>query len=404
MILKVTPVRQRMMIALFVRILMLIIIALLAEKLPAYGFIGNTPDYDDFRYEQGAEMYAKKAKSLIDVDTFTRVYDSMDDWTGHHLARPLTEGFLWYWIVCLITYITKWRWWIRILNIVLSVFITKYIYELSEILFTEKVAKIASLFYAIFPYTVIFSCFSYKDTLVSFCLFFIVTFFAKAKHGENVKIGQKFKLIIVCMLFIFVRSGVSEILICLCLLYYYFDVRKTITAKKILAIMVLLVAGIAMAVLTADLILYKFNAYIGGVSTEELSGGALVKITGIRDLWKLPFNFGFSILQPIGYGGSIKSWATIVSRCNILMCPIAIAAIMEIVFHRRRDKYLSIIILAFYLICSVSSVLIFRQLYSIWPIPLMYACNYLKNSHLDKKVFVGSASVVLATAVIVVLR
>ena len=364
----------------------------------------NTPEYDDFRYEQGAVMYAERAKSIIDVGAFTKIYDSMGDWTGHHLARPLTEGFLWYWIVCTITYLTKWRWWIRILNIFLSVFITKYIYELSEILFTKKVAERASLIYAIFPYTVIFSCFSYKDTLVSFCLFFIISFFAKAKHGEKVTKGQKLKLIIVCLLFIFVRSGVSEILIGLCLLYYYFEIRKTITVKKLLVIIVLLAAGMVMAFLTVDLILYKFNAYIGETSIEELSGGALVKITGIRDIWKLPFNFGFSILQPIRYSGSIESWASLVSRLNILMCPIAIAAIMEIVFHRRKDKYLSISILVFYLICSVSSVLVFRQLYSVWPIPLMYACNYLTNSRLDKKAFVGGTSAILAVAVIIVLR
>ncbi|MCI8288045.1 MAG: hypothetical protein HFH89_10385 [Lachnospiraceae bacterium] len=401
--LRITPVRQRMLIALFARLAMLIIIAVLAEQIPAYGFIGNTPDYDDFRYEQGAVLYAEQAGNIIDVGAFTRIYDSMGDWTGHHLANPLTEGFLWYWIVCAMTYITGWRWWIRIFNIVLSVFITKYIYELSEILFTEKTAKRASLFYAVFPYTVIFSCFSYKDTLVSFCIFFIAVFFAKAKHKEKLNEKQKIMLIIVCLIFVFVRSGVSEIWIALCMVYYYFEIRDRMPFKRLIVIMVLLTAGIIMTFLTADLILYKFNAYIGGASTEGLSGGALVKITGIRDIWKLPFTFVFSILQPIGFRGGISSWASIVSSCDILMCPIAISAIMEVVFHRRKDKYLSIVMLTFYLICSISSVLVFRQLYSVWPIPVMYGINYLTNRRLDKKVFVGGTSILLATALILVL-
>ena len=403
MVLRITTVRQRMLIALFVRLVMLTMIVILAEQVPAYGFIGNTPDYDDFRYEQGAVMYAEEADSIIDVDAFTRIYDSMGDWTGHHLASPLTEGFLWYWIVCIMTYITRWRWWIRILNIVLSVFITKYIYELSEILFTEKVAQGASLFYAIFPYTVIFSCFSYKDTLVSFCIFFTAVFFAKAKHGEKITGRQRIEFIIVCLIFVFVRSGVSEIWIGLCLVYYYFEAKTRIPAKKLFVIMVLFVAGVFMTFLTAELILYKFNAYIGGASTEGLGGGALVKITGIRDIWKLPFTFLFSILQPIGFSGAITSWASVVSRCNILICPVAVSAVMEVVFHRRKDKYLSITILIFYLICSVPSVLVFRQLYSVWPIPMMYGINYLMNSRLDKKAFVGGTSIILAAAAIIVL-
>lgn len=208
---------------------------------------------------------------------------------------------------------------------------------------------------------------------------------------------------IVCLIFLFVRSGVSEIWIALCIAYYYFEAKGRIPAKRLIVIMVLLAAGIVMIFLTADLIFYKFNAYIGGASTEGLSGGALVIITEIRDIWKLPFTFLFSILQPIGFRGGITSWASIVSRCGILMCPVAISAILEVVFHRRKDKYLSIVMLIFYLICSVSSVLVFRQLYSVWPIPMMYGIHYLMNSRLDKKAFVSGTSVILAMALFIVL-
>lgn len=59
--------------------------------------------------------------------------------------------------------------------------------------------------------------------------------------------------------------------------------------------------------------------------------------------------------------------------------------------------------LIFYLICSVSSVLVFRQLYSVWPIPMMYGIHYLMNSRLDKKAFVSGTSVILAMALFIVL-
>lgn len=417
MIVRFDTVRQRMLLALLTRLLMLLIIVLLAGKMPAFGFIGNTPDYDDYRYEQGAVMYAEDADSLIDIDAFTRIYDSMGDWTGHHLSRPLTEGFLWYWIVCILVYLTKWRWWIRILNITLSVFITKYIYKLSEILFTKKAAKTASLVYAVFPYTVIFSCFSYKDTLVEFCIFYIALYFAEAKHEKSYNDTDIFRLInekahskkdkfcmlLVCAIFILVRSGVSEIFIALCLFYYYFEAGQRMPVKRLIAICGLLVVGIVFTFLTSNLILYKFNAYIGSTTTQGLGGGALVKITGLRDIWKLLFTFSFSILQPIGFSGGIVSWLSIVSRLNVLMCPVAIASLLEIIFRKRKDKKLSFVLLLFYLICSASSVLVFRQLYSIWPIPLMYACSYMTSSSIEKKAIVAVSSVVLAVAAVYVL-
>lgn len=414
---KIDTLRKRMLLALFIRILMLVIIVLMSERMPALGFMGNTPDYDDYRYEQGAVMYARYANSIIDVDTFTQVYDSMGDWTGHHLSVPLTEGYLWYWIVCILVYLTKWRWWVRILNILLSVYITKYIYKLSEILFTEKAAKMASFIYAIFPYTVIFSCFSYKDTLVAFCIFYIALYFAEAKHEKvktsinEIELGNekshskmdKIMLLLVCAVFILTRSGVSEIFIGLCLFYFYFEANQRMPVKRLIAIICLIAVGIVFTVLTSSLILYKFNGYIGGASTQGLGGGALVKITGLKDLWKLPLTFVFSILQPIGFSGEIDSWVDIVSRCNVFMCPVAIASLLEIVFRRRTDRKLSFVLLSFYLVCCISSILVFRQLFSIWPIPLMYASSYMTSSSAEKKVMVLAASVILAAAAIYVL-
>ncbi len=404
MIARIDLVRQRMILALFIRLLMLLFIVLLENKMPALGFIGNSPDYDDYRYEQGAVMYAEEAERCIDVKSFTRIYDSMGDWTGHHLSSPLTEGFLWYWIVCLLVYFSKSRWYIRLLNIFLSVFITKYIYNLSEILFTKSTAKLASLLYAVFPYTVIFSCFSYKDTLVSFCIFYIALFFAEAKHGVKHSRKKIISLMLVCMIFLLVRSGVSEIFIALCLFYYFFEIAEHMRAKRILIVFGLTVTAIVFATITLNLILYKYNAYIGGATTQGLGGGALVKVTGLKDIWKIPFTYIFSILQPIVFTGQIDSWVAVVSRFNIFMCPIAIASVMEILLRKRVDRKLSFVFLSFYLICCIPSVLVFRQLYSIWPIPLMYGCNYMANGKCENKIVVTLMSAVLAVVAIYAFR
>ena len=72
---QITEEKRILYEAFLVRIIVLLCVVLLADFLPAYGFIGNTPLYDDYRYEEGAALYAQKAESLIDIDTFREVYE-----------------------------------------------------------------------------------------------------------------------------------------------------------------------------------------------------------------------------------------------------------------------------------------------------------------------------------------
>lgn len=400
---RITQKNKLMMVSVVIRVIALCFILLCADKLPSLGFIGNTPDYDDYRYEQGAYLYSQEANSIIDVDTFTSIFDSMGDWTGHHLQpeRWLIEGCLWYWIICILTYITKFRYVCRILNIILAAFITKYIYEITSFLYSHKAARIAALIFAIFPYTVIFSCFSYKDTLVCFCIFYILLFFVKAKHNMP---SNKIKMIIVCLLFILLRSGVSELFIGLCVIYYCFEGANKITFKKFVNGIILIVIGLLVMFISSDVIFFKFYSYIGNTSTTDLLGGSLVKITNIKDIWKLPLTLSFCVLQPIGFTFKNVSWYTIVSRLNILMIPILISFIFEFLINKRKDKALSVILLVFYAICSVSSVLIFRQLYSIWPIPVIYASNFLSEKKKTNIVLIFILSIVLTISIYMVMR
>ena len=50
-----------LIMAVLVRVIMLILIAILGFKLPALGFIDNSHLYDDYRYEQGAFLYEQQA-------------------------------------------------------------------------------------------------------------------------------------------------------------------------------------------------------------------------------------------------------------------------------------------------------------------------------------------------------
>ena len=82
---------------------------------------------DDWKYEMGAVLFEQNANNLFDVNTFAWAFNSVDstDWTGYHLDKPITNSVLWYLIVCLLVWITKTKYSIRLLNIILVGFSIK---------------------------------------------------------------------------------------------------------------------------------------------------------------------------------------------------------------------------------------------------------------------------------------
>ena len=157
-----------------IRVLTLIAIICLGDYVPSLGFIGNTELYDDYRYEEGAVIYAEIAQSLFDVSAFTYAYDELGDWTGHNLDNPFISTPLWYWICCVIVYLTDCRWIIRILNITLSIFTIKILYDICTLIFNKRAAVLSAKIISYFPYFVVFSCFSYKDSLIMFATFGLI--------------------------------------------------------------------------------------------------------------------------------------------------------------------------------------------------------------------------------------
>lgn len=107
MILELDRKRKIILGGLFLRIIVLILVSLLIGIFPHYGFMGDSPINDDYRYERGAELYSEEAHSIIDTSTFTRIFDNWGDWTGHQLNDPIGWGWLWYWICCILVYVSN---------------------------------------------------------------------------------------------------------------------------------------------------------------------------------------------------------------------------------------------------------------------------------------------------------
>lgn len=389
--------------AFLIRIIVLMCIVLLADILPAYGFIGNTPLYDDFRYEEGAVLYSKKADSLIDVKTFTKVYESMDDRVGYHLDNPFTGVYLWYWIACILIYITKWRWSLRLLNIIFMTFTIKYVYEITEYTYGNRAAKIAAKAMAFLPYLVIFSCFSYKECLVSFCTFYMWRYIVKRKHNVICKNRETLQLIVCIFAMLFVRSGLSVILIVTVFGYYYLDrLKNKISFQNIMLMLLVALLILLLLYKFRNIIIYKYMAYIGGdFSDEVLKGGRLVMIRRPQDIWKLPIAFVFAILNPIRTGGAIQSWSNVVGWLNITLCPIAVGASLSFLKVHKPDKIQFWIMMGYYFISVISSIFIFRQLFSLLPIPIMSFAGYYAQSDFTRKKLVIMLSFFLTVMVLV---
>ena len=101
---KLKRIQVTLISAILIRLVVLMIIVLCADRIPAFGLSGNNPYNDDYRYEQGGVLYSQSAEHIIDKTVFRNTFDSFGDWVGHQNWIAGTP--LWYWISCIAIYIT----------------------------------------------------------------------------------------------------------------------------------------------------------------------------------------------------------------------------------------------------------------------------------------------------------
>ena len=370
---KVVANNKIVIVAIIVRLVALIVIYLTRDHL-AGGFVGSDTYYDDFRYEAGGEYYARVATSIIDIPAFTRAYASVGDWVGYKLQNPFTSTPLWYWIVCVIMYVFKTKWVVRIFNIFFASISIFYIYDFVNNICGEEIAEKTSWLMALLPYPVIFSCFSYKDQFVMFITFYLLDKAVRYKYYGSLKIRELLTGVLLALLLLLTRSGLTAILLAICFFIAFSNLLNSnegISRKEFFIIPIALIVILLLMYRFSSTIGFKLGYYINR-HEETLTNTSIsfITINSFRDIYKLPFTYLFSMIMPINLFGKIDSWYAIVSNINIIMCPISVGAFLEI-FKRKYDKAVYWGCMILYLVSIIASINIFRHYYSLIPITLM---------------------------------
>ena len=319
--------------ALLIRLLTLLLIFSFSGSFEE-GFIESSTYYDDYRYEQGAFEYAEKANSLIDISAFTAAYATVGDWVGYHfIENPLDSSPLWYWIVCIVTYIFRIKWIIRILNVILASLAIVFVGEFANMLCSKKATNMAIFLLTFLPYPVIFSCFAYKDQLIMLCTFYLLYVAMQYRLYARINKIQTIIFVIAAIILLFTRGGLTAVVLALCAYIAFIKSFRLKIRKKQIILLILVVAGLVAVISRSfDTILFKMQYYF--TRHKETLGGTTIRfitINGLGDIYKLPFTYIFSIIMPIHLFGNIKSWYSIVANCNVIMTPIAVGATLYIV-------------------------------------------------------------------------
>lgn len=375
--------RKLFIVTILLRIFVLILIIILNEHMEK-GFIASDIYVDDWRYEEGALYYSQHARSLFDTKIFTESFARLGDNTGYGMT--LSRLFFhstpfWYWTVCILIYITKTHWTIRVLNIIFAGFSSIYIYRFTEMTYGEKTARLTANLFALLPYTVFFSSFSYKDHLILLCTFYLLYISVKFRYRKKVSVIEKANSLLLLIVMMLTRSGLSIILLGLCICLAYF---KNIKLKRIFCfksqILVLILLGAVY--FFQDPIMHKFNAYLSGNRSVQEAGNtiSIVTITKIRDFYKLPLTYMFSVISPIGVAYFHNSWFSVVSNLNIIMVPISVGGIIYIFQKKKPDKLLFYMLMGYYAISIIMSTGIFRHYYSVLPLTFIPFSDFITRA------------------------
>lgn len=365
---------------LLIRLIVLILILIFSDHLTT-GYLRSNYDSDDLRYIDGAVMYSETATSIIDIDAFGAAYISVGDYVGNSDRLQL-----WYWIMCILMYIFKYPIVVKIINIFIGVWCIAYIYKLSLRVYPQKkkIAILAAKLYAFFPYPVFFCCFLYKDqflTLITLALFYTAS--APRTQFSPVRF---LKIVALLLIFSFIRSGLVPILL-LSIGLIMINKSKIKLSTKPIRVLIISLITIMLAyyvyISFANTILYKLEAYTGSRASDSIYEGTTIRyflINNIYDIWKLPFAYAFTIIQPLYIGGKIINWESIVAILNVCNIPIVIVNVLYI-FMKKSNKIFWISIMLLYAVMLFVSMGISRHFYYLLPYTFIFYADaiYSRN-------------------------
>lgn len=361
--------------AFILRVCMLIVI-MISGKSISLGLLGSEYEQDDMRYTAIAKMYSTTATSIFDANALENALDEAEyKGVGIHDPMNLFQVELWYWIVSVVMYILKSEFLLKIFNILLAVFTIKCIYDIALVLFNKKAAEIASLIYAVLPYPVIFSCFLYKDQF--YTLITLLLFRKAMQCTDKIKIYDC--LILGLLLFVSAITRTGLVIILVVSVFYIISKQGSFKIKKstLLLVAALFVIVMTVAVVSSwDIFVKKALDYV--VETEN-SGGhiGLLEIKSFSELYRYPFAYFFSLLQPLSLSFNIENWMDIAGILNIVTIPIAVGNMFYLFSFKIKKTYFYWIGHIFYFITILTSLGIIRHQYYLQPFMMLFYADFI---------------------------
>ena len=324
-----------------------------------------------------ALYYSQNANSIIDVDTFTYAFEQFGDYTGY------SESFsLWYWLVCIITYLFKYTFVLRIINILFSALTAYYIYKLGSILFNKKAGKYALIIYSFNPYFLFFPLFLYKDQFIAMIM--VQLFYYLYSYFTSNKKKYLFYVLIVLSLFTFLRDGFSVLLIASVLVLLFIREQEYSNRFKLKSFYYLLPILIIYIyfftynyIENSDIIQRKLLAYVIERTNNESDTIAMFQISSLSDFYKLPFSFIFALLQPINLTSKILSVSGFVGVINLFGIFLACGNILAFFDKKIRGLNFTKIINALFIITLITSLGISRHYYFMLPFYVIFLSAYI---------------------------
>ena len=369
-----------------IRLIVLSLVVFFSDNLTT-GFLSSDIVNDDVRYQVGAEIYASRAKSIIDANAIGNAYLEIGDWSVYGGG----EFKLWYWIVAVFTYIFHSHVGVRILNIIFAVISVKCIYDISKKLGGEKIAKVASALYAFMPYPVFFSCFLYKDQF--YTLLILLIFRIILLKGVKLSLWDIVKVVLLILVSTFIRSGLSVLIAAIAAYLYVHEKGIRLSKVQIWLMFALLALGVVAFInISLNSIDYKYAAYVLDYKAASEGTVSMLNIKSIDQIYKFPFALFFMMLLPVATPSAMGSWLGVVGWLNIVAMPIALGSFFYLFYKPLEKSRFFWCIQSLYLVTIVTSLGIFRHSYYLQPYMMMFFASFYLSIK-SKSLFAGVSAI-----------
>lgn len=377
--LEFTHIKRIMSAGFIIRLLVLLFILFVAVEWTEPYFIS-----DDINYERIAREYLNIANQVVDYSAFLRI------------AGGFLQPF-WPWVMFISSYLFRSIYAGRFINIALSTFCIKQIYKLTfNISKNEKTALSAAKLFAFLPVTVLTCCFPIKDIFLTFAVLYCFNLFVELQSDEKITIRKIVFCVALMIGIYFTRGGVTELMLIFLTVYV---IQRYVKAHNYPAVFLIIILFFIAAYFMKDSILQAFQRKVDDYGDYALmDGGSFLRMSSLKQLYKMPFTYFFGTLQPIklnlsGFDDS-SWWLNVISYLNISIYPVAIGNFLYI-FSKKKNLFFWLSTLIMY--CSVIFLVlgIFRHYLFLIPIEMINFSLYKEQQQKNMIIVYGASFLLL---------